>query len=313
MAFSRQFVWVTVNRDETPDVPKKYGVTSYPTLLFLNEKDEKIHRFKGFKESGKLLAEFFEAAGRWAQYRAGEKWDTPLPRPKEIITGRTAVKIAAPFEGVPSGLVAYGGDIFVAERERIHRIDAETGKVKAAIAGPLSVVDLTTDGELLYALEYGWTAGKPIHVVDPVTGKVVRKIVTEANAEKKAFGAKGIAWRDGKLWVLEGMKGLIHEVDPKTGDVLSTLTCGAKWVAGLAWDGKRFVTGGRESLFLIDGTSGKVSLEVPVNYRLRSVAVLKGEVLLMEQPIFGHDRKHKRVQVWPEKTWIYRVKIDTPR
>ncbi len=313
MAFSRQFVWATVNRDETPEIPKEYGVTAYPTLLFLNEKNEKIHRFKGYREAAKLLSEFFEAAGRWAQYRAGEKWDAPRPRPKEIVSGKTAVKIASPFESVPAGLVVYGKDLFVAERERIHRLDAATGKVKGSIAGPVSVIDLATDGELLYALEYGWTAGRPIHVVDPVTGKVVRRITTAANAENKAFGAKGIAWRNGHLFVLEGMKGVIHEVDPKTGDLLSKLSCAVTWVSGLTWDGKHFVTGGNESLYFLDPASGKVSLEVPVNYRLRSVAAVKGDILLMEQPIFGHDRKHRRVRIWPEKTWIYRVPFGTPR
>jgi len=307
VAFSRQFTWVLVNRDETPEITKRYRVTAHPTLLFLNPKDEMIHRFSGYKLPAELLAEFFEAAGRWSQYRAGQPWDVKVPRPAGIITGKKVVRIPAPFPGPSSGLTVYGDDLFVAERGKLHRLDGKTGAVKKTIAVPESVLDLTTDGELLYALESGWTAGKPIHVIDPETDRIVRTIVTEANLEKKGFGAKGIAWRDGKLWVLEGMKGRLHQVDPKTGEILQTVSGKATWLSGLAWDGTRFVTGSRDAVVFLDPRSGAVSLSVPVQYRLRSVAVTGDDVLLMEQPIFGYDRKHERIQVWPEKNFIYRV------
>ena len=307
MAFSRQFTWVMVNRDVTPEITKRYRVSAHPTLLFLNPEDEKIHRFSGYRKPPELLAEFFEAAGRWNQYRAGEEWDVKIPRPPEIVTGKKVVRLPAPFPGPSSGLAVYGDDVFAAERGKIHRLDGKTGAVKQTIAVPDSVIDLTTDGELIYAVETGWTAGKPIHVIDPETGRVVRAIVTTANLEKKVFGAKGIAWRDGKLWVLEGMKGRLHEIDPKSGEVTKTIDAAATWLAGLAWDGERFVAGSREAVMFLNPRDGSVSLSVPVQYRLRSVAVLGDDVFLMEQPIFGFDRNHERIQVWPEKNFIYRV------
>jgi len=307
VARSRAYVWVTVDRDRTPEVPKKYNVSAYPTLLFLNPEDEMVHRFSGYREVSKLLEEFDDADRRWKLYRDGEVWDLKAPRPPEILEGKKVTRIPAPFPGVPGGLAAYGDDLFVAERGRIHRIDGKTGEAKSALAAPESIADLASDGELVFALEFGWTAGKPIHVIDPETGRIVREIVTKENRKKKGYGAKGIAWRDARLWVLEGMRGVIHEVHPETGDVLSSLQCKAKWLSGLAWNGRRFVAGGREHVYLIDPASGEVSLAVRVEYRLRSVAVSGGDVLLMEQPVFGFDRRHQRIQLWPEKNWIYRV------
>ena len=56
MASSRQFVWVTVNRDRTPDIPKQYAVSAYPTLLTVGPNNEKIHRFQSFQKPPEFLA-----------------------------------------------------------------------------------------------------------------------------------------------------------------------------------------------------------------------------------------------------------------
>jgi len=307
VAFSRQFVWVRIDRDRTPEIPKRYNVSRGATLLFLSPEDKKIHRFAGDRKAAELVAGFFEAAGRWNQYQSGADWDRKLPRSPELISGRKVRRIPAPFPGPSGGLTVYGDDLFVAERGKLHRIDGKTSAMTRTIPAPESIRDLTTDGELIYAVESGWTAGKPIHVIDPETGRIVRGIVTKANLGNKAFGADGIAWREGRLWVLEGMSGRLSEVDAKTGEVLSTVSGEARWLSGLAFDGTHFVAGGREGVVFLDPRSGNVSLRVPVHYRLRSVAIAGRDVLLMEQPVFGYDRDHQRIQLWPEKNWIYRV------
>ena len=34
-----------------------------------------------------------------------------------------------------------------------------------------------------------------------------------------------------------------------------------------------------------------------------------GALYLMEQPVFGHDKEHKRIRVWPRKTVIYKLTL----
>lgn len=306
MARSRDFVWFEVNRDRMPELPKRYSVSAYPTLLFLNPADEKIHRFSAFKEIPALLAEFDEAKRRFALWREGKVWDTPDPRPEKIADAGAIAAIPAPSEEVPNGLVALGEDLLVAQGAKLYRIDAKTGEVKSSFDLPAGTLALATDGKVVYAMPGGWTAGLPISVIDAATGEVKREIVTEANKANRAHGAKGIAWRDGKLFVLEGMRGVLREVDPATGEVTGSLKTGRTWLSGLAYDGERFVTASRDHLFRIDAGTGKVVGEMPVNYRIRSIAAADGALLLMEQPVFGFDRHHERIRVWPETTLIWR-------
>lgn len=289
-----------------PELPKRYSVSAYPTLLFLNPADEKIHRFSAYQEVPALLDQFDEAKRRFALWREGKVWDTPDPRPEKIADAGAVATIPAPSEEVPNGLVALGEDLLVAQGSKLHRIDAKTGEEKSSFDLPAGTLALATDGKVLYAMPGGWTAGQAISVLDPETGEVKRAIVTEANRENRSHGAKGIAWRDGKLWVLEGMRGVLREVDPATGEVTGSLETGRTWLSGLAYDGERFVSASRDHLFRIDAKTGKVVREVPVNYWIRSIAAADGALLLMEQPVFGFDRHHARIRVWPEKTVIWR-------
>ena len=214
MALSKKFIWVEVDRDRTPELPKAFGVTAYPTLLLLGKKREKIHRFSGFKKPPVLLAELEEGLRRLALYRKGEEWDEPNARPATSTDEATVESFPAPSEEIASGLAALKGDLLVAQQTRLAFVDLKSGATRRTLVLPPSVIDLCTDGRLLYAVEYGWTAGKPIHVLDPETGKTVRTIVTEENRKNRSMGAKGIAWRDGRLYVLAGMRGILNEVDP---------------------------------------------------------------------------------------------------
>ena len=287
-------------------MPPRYGVRAYPTLLLLGDKDEQVHRFSGFRKPAEFVAGLEDALRRHRLYKAGEAWDEPESRPDAIADAGTVETFPAPSEEVPSGIVFLGDSLFVAQGDALFRMDAATAEVKARHAIPASVIDLCTDGTRLYAVEYGWTAGRPIHVIDPGSGAAVREIVTEANKANHAMGAKGVAWRDGRLWVLEGMHGRIHAVDPATGAVEKTLQTEGRWLAGLAFDGAAFVAGTREELLWIDPADGKVLRRLPVHYPLRSVEARGGAVYLLEQPVFGHDRAHRRVRVWPKRTLIHR-------
>lgn len=162
-----------------------------------------------------------------------------------------------------------------------------------------------------YPVEAGWTSGGPIHVLEPGRARSVRQIVTEANAGNKGSGARGICYRDGKLYVLH-IFGKVFELDPESGKLLRTFDIGKRWVYGLAFDGQHFVVGARAAMYLVDPASFRVVREVPMSYGLRAVGFANGRYWVMEQPVFGHDRAHRSVQVWPRpgQTRVYGIELE---
>ncbi len=210
---------------------------------------------------------------------------------------------------MPNGIVSVGDDLWIAQGQVLYRFDPVEGAILARHPLDTLVRDLCTDGKLLYALDYGWTAGKPILAIDPATGGSVRTIVTEANLKNKASGAAGIAWRDGRLWVLEGMQGLVHEVDPQSGAVARSVDCGARWLSGLATDGTRLWTASRTELLRLDPDKAAIDRRVAVNYPVRALAAKGPALYIMEQLVFGHDKEHKSVRLWPKTTHIHKLSL----
>lgn len=51
-------------KGQGPDVQKKYGVTGYPTILFVNGKGELVHTVIGFQDAPTLAAEMDRAASK---------------------------------------------------------------------------------------------------------------------------------------------------------------------------------------------------------------------------------------------------------
>lgn len=310
---SRAFHWVKVNRDETPEIPPRFNVSAYPSLITLGDKQERVHRFSGYMLPEPFKAQLADALRRYDLYRAGQEWDVPDPRPAQICDAPnvTIETFKAPSEEVPAGFAFIGDAMWIAHMGSLFECDA-AGKVLRAFPLDGSALDICTDGQRLYAMTGGWTAGQPIYVIDPGTGETVRSIVTEANRENKSHGAKGIEFIDGRLYILEGMGGVIREVDPEAGEVLSSIQTSERWITGLAFDGTNFITGGRDRLYFIDRQGATVS-STPVNYPLRSVGWRKdgagGAVYLMEQPIFDFDAQHQRIRLWPKEMLVYQLRF----
>ena len=80
------------------------------------------------------------------------------------------------------------------------------------------------DGENLYQL-----AGPQILVVRPADGEVLRKLPAPGGGGSDS----GMAWADGFLWVGQYRDAKIHQVDPKTGEVVKTLRSD-RWVTGVS-------------------------------------------------------------------------------
>jgi glutamine cyclotransferase len=131
-------------------------------------------------------------------------------------------------------------------RERLSKIDPNTGRVLATIPAPGG----GGDSGLAWAegtLWVGQYRNRRIHQIDPETGAILRTI------ESNRF-VTGVTWVDGELWhgTWEGDESDVRRVDPGTGEVLERLAMppGVN-VSGLESDGAdRFFCGG--------GKSGKV-------------------------------------------------------
>ena len=95
MALSRKFHWVKVNRDRTPDIPKRFGVQSYPSLITLGKKREKIHRFQSYKKPPEFKKQLEDALRRYGLYLKGQEWDEPEQRPATICNEGTVESFPA--------------------------------------------------------------------------------------------------------------------------------------------------------------------------------------------------------------------------
>src|SRR5438874_13653170 len=145
-----------------------------------------------------------------------------------------------------AGTAFDGEHLFQIAEDRIHKIDPKTGRVLATIPAPGG----GGDSGLAWAegtLWVGQYRERKIHQIDPETGAILRTI------ESKRF-VTGVTWVDGELWhgTWEGDESDLRRVDPRTGEVLESLTMPpGVGVSGLESDGgDQFFCGG--------GGSGKV-------------------------------------------------------
>ncbi len=309
---SEKFRWVEVNRDHAPTLPKRFNVSAYPSLLVVGRDDEKIYRFQSFMLPKEFRKHLKEGLRRHDLYKKGKKWDLRPPRAATICDGAAVQTIKAPTEEQPGGAAVMGGKLFTAQGRKLHRVDLASGEVEETWSLPRPVRGLCSDGKLLYAVDYGWTAGKPIYVIDPTSGEVVREIVTEANKANRYMAASGITFVEGKLLVL-ALSNKLYEVDTKTGEVITTRSLPERgWK--LEFDGKHIVTAThvsakKGSLLFVDPTTLKIVRRTPLNYGVSAIAHRDGAYLLTEQPVLGFDTNHKRVRLWPDQMLIHEVRL----
>lgn len=283
---------------------------AYPTLVTIEPKGrKKIHRFSGFLEAKPFKGKLDEALERWDLFKAGKEWDEAASRPSKICDEGELESIPAPSDEVPGGLVLQGTSLWVAQGGKLFKTDPKDGKVAATFDLEGSAVGLATDGEFLYAQDYGWTSGGPIRVIDPATGRKERDIVTAERKETGYYAAGGLAFRDGKLIALDRHGAAIHEVDPLTGKLGGNVTFPEKGIAGLAFDGRRYITAKDGALLFLHRDTGEIVRKVPLNYPVRALAWDGGTLFIMEQPVWGFDKDHKQVRVWPKETRIWKLKL----
>lgn len=304
-----------MDRDRVPEIPPAFDVHSYPSLLVLGAGRENILRIVGYARPAEMIAQLEEGRRRHALYLEGKEWAPVAERTASLSDAGTAEAFRAPTEESPRGMEIVGDDLWILQGETLFRTSLATGERRGEwtmadlYPGEILINDLATDGERLYLLPYGWTAGDPILVVDPAGPVVERRIVTESNRGTGAHAAYGMTWLDGRLWILE--RGSLHAVDPATGLVERTVRLASPEAGGaLATADREIASAGDGGICLLDPATGRTRGRIPANYGLRAIAYRDGDYYVMEQPVYDHDREHRRIRVWPRETLVYRLTPD---
>jgi outer membrane protein assembly factor BamB len=137
-----------------------------------------------------------------------------------------------PDAGAVHGVTFDGKLVWFARNDEVVAFDPVSERVVRQIAIPAANAGTAFDGEYLYQLAKG-----EVVVIDPSDGRVVRRFSAPADGM-----ASGMAWADGYLFIGQFRESRIHKVDPKTGEVVKTLTSdrfvtGVSCVDGVLWHG----------------------------------------------------------------------------
>ena len=161
------------------------------------------------------------------------------------------------------GGVTYDGrSVWFAAGDSMRAFDPATGDELGAIEVPAHAGS-AFDGEFLYQI-----AEARIQKIDPKTRRVVSTIPAPAGGDDS-----GLAWAEGTLWVGEYRARKIHQIDPRTGEILRTIesnrfVTGVTWVDGELWHGTW--EGDESDLRRVDPSTGAVleRLEMPEGVRI---------------------------------------------
>jgi hypothetical protein len=339
-----KFNCVVVDRDVTPELPKKFSVSAYPSMLILSPKEENIFRWSGYAETEPYLQQMKTALVRFEFYRSGKEWDALETRPAGISNSGVSTAFDAPIDDRLSGLCFAGGALWCLHKDTLFALEQSTGKTRRTLAvrGKDLYVDLASDGAFLYLLPYGWTAGQGILRFNLKSGEWGPAIETAANKSNKVYGARGIAVRGGSLFVSSHLG--IQKVNADTGEAGAPMKVQLEGyrifaVGGLDFDGADLVAAGtvekvklgadgkpednwygldkerpRLSVILrIDPQTGSVRSFEPLNYPVNSIACADGVFWLAEQPEMGFDRRNQPVRLHPKKMAIHRLALQKAR
>lgn len=304
---SSAFTWVLYEQNKHREELEPFNVFTFPSVLILGPKNENILRIEGFRPVRKFMADLADALGRYELFEKGEVWDTPRPRPSTLMPGLASDAMELPINEAGHGVTFVEGKLWVVQARNLFGFDADTLKWETSYPLPTNHIrDICTDGNLIYALPWGWTKGDPIFAIDPATGQTVTQVATERNKKQRHSSAQGIEWFMGELYVLAD-GGRIYAVDPVTGEIRISMKVDMPCY-GLAWNGEHFVTVSKKGVHFLT-PSGKLKRSVATNYPLGSVGYNDGTYYLFESEIRGFDREHRFVKIWPQETVLHKVKL----
>jgi DNA-binding beta-propeller fold protein YncE len=174
------------------------------------------------------------------------KRSTAKPEAAEI------VREYGPFPGVDSvaGVTFDGSAGWFAAGGHLQSFDPESGALGRKLTVPADA-GTAFDGRHIFQL-----SADRIQKIDPETGQVVASIPAPGGGRDA-----GLTWAEGTLWVGQHRDRKIYQIDPGTGEILSTVASdrfvtGVSWVDGELWHGTW--EEGESELRRVDPDSGEV-------------------------------------------------------
>src|SRR5262245_20950819 len=136
------------------------------------------------------------------------------------------VREYGPFPGVErvNGVTFDGKRVWFASGDRINALDPDSGTLEPSIHAAWHA-GTAFDGKHCYQIADDRTLK-----IDPKDGRVMSTIPAPG------AGASGMAWAEGMLWVGEYRARKIHQIDPETGKVISSVQSD-RFVTGVTWAG----------------------------------------------------------------------------
>ena len=137
-------------------------------------------------------------------------------------TARTVALIAAPGTGVPSGIAAGAGAVWVTSDHGghvgVYRIDPRRDRVTDFIPLPSDPVSIAVGGGRVWVGENSAPAPCVVMRIDPVTNRTTGSPITVGDAPVSIVSGAG------SLWVTSGAGDSVVGIDPATGAVTATLS-----------------------------------------------------------------------------------------
>lgn len=137
-----------------------------------------------------------------------------------------------PFPGIEDvhGVSYDGRHVWFASGDKLNSFDPDSGKISRTL-NVAAHAGTAFDGQHLFQI-----VEERIQKIDPANGQVVATIPAPEG------GNSGLAWAEGSLWVGQYRNRKIHQLDPDTGRILSTIesnrfVTGVTWVDGELWHG----------------------------------------------------------------------------
>ena len=172
---------------------------------------------------------------------------------------------------MPNGLQCVGDGLWILDQEdpnKVHKVRYEDGKVLHEIqTESIHGSGITYgDGALWIASTYGLKTLK----VDPQTGKTLAAFDTPGvglvkwGNPKRASGAHGLEWVDGKYWIAVPPSVTIYQVEPNTGKVLRSIPAPGVRPHGIGWDNGSLwcVESIDRAIYKMDPKDGKLLAEI---------------------------------------------------
>lgn len=154
-------------------------------------------------------------------YESTGQWGSSTLRIVDLESGKPVKKVSFNNKYFIEGSVVFGGDLYVLTwtNKVAFKYDPETLEYRSTQGYPREGWGMTTDGKQIIASD----GSSQLYFMDKDL-KVSKKLKVTLNGRPVRY-LNELEWIDGKIWANVYTTDLIVVIDPKSGEVVSTVDC----------------------------------------------------------------------------------------